>query len=201
MKYHLPLTHPLLQTVDISVSFGGLQILDEVSIGIPEGSVTGLIGPNGAGKTTTFNMLAGVLQPTRGDAFIFGRSIRRQLRGVQSLIGLCPQHDVLWSELTADEHLQLFAGLSGVPEGDVGALIDTFLAQVDLTDWRHAPCKKYSGGMKRRLSVANACVRWTRSHDLWPVSAPCLLASISALSLPLLTTRRRRLDNCRLTSA
>ena len=76
MKYHLPLTHPLLQTVDISVSFGGLQILDDVSIGIPEGSVTGLIGPNGAGKTTVFNVMTGFVKPDSGKVKYEGNRLR-----------------------------------------------------------------------------------------------------------------------------
>ena len=129
-----------------------------VNLGIPDSQLFCLLGHNGAGKTTTFNMLSGILKPTRGDAFIFGKSVRRQLRGVQGLMGLCPQHDVLWAELTADEHLQLFAGLSGIPESEFSRRIDTFLTQVDLIDWRHQPSKKYSGGMRRRLSVANALI-------------------------------------------
>ena len=79
MKYHLPLTHPLLQTVDISVSFGGLQILDEVSIGIPEGSVTGLIGPNGAGKTTVFNVMTGFVKPDSGKVKYEGNRLHENI--------------------------------------------------------------------------------------------------------------------------
>lgn len=76
MKYHLPLTHPLLETVDVNVSFGGLQILNEVSIGIPEGTVTGLIGPNGAGKTTIFNVMTGFVKPDSGKVKYQGKRLK-----------------------------------------------------------------------------------------------------------------------------
>lgn len=66
MKYVLPLTHPLLETVDVSITLSGLKILDDVSIGVPQGTVTGLIGPNGAGKTTVFNVMSGFLTPDSG---------------------------------------------------------------------------------------------------------------------------------------
>ncbi|MBU6244573.1 MAG: ABC transporter ATP-binding protein [Actinomycetales bacterium] len=75
MKYVLPLTHPLLQTVDVSVKLSGLQILDNVSIGVPEGVVTGLIGPNGAGKTTVFNVMSGFVKPDAGVVRYEGRRL------------------------------------------------------------------------------------------------------------------------------
>ena len=129
-----------------------------INLGIKDNTLFCLLGHNGAGKTTTFSMLAGILPPTRGDAFIFGKSVRRQLRGVQAMMGLCPQHDVLWAELTAYEHLHLFAGLSGVAQSEIAPRVTSFLEQVDLTRWQNEPSKKYSGGMKRRLSVANALI-------------------------------------------
>lgn len=76
MKYVLPLTHPLLQTVDLSVKLAGLQILDSVSIGVPEGSITGLIGPNGAGKTTVFNVICGFVTPESGHVRLDGRRLK-----------------------------------------------------------------------------------------------------------------------------
>ncbi len=75
MKYILPLTHPLIQTVDVSVKLSGLQILDNVSIGVPEGTVTGLIGPNGAGKTTVFNVMSGFVTPDSGVIRYEGRKL------------------------------------------------------------------------------------------------------------------------------
>ncbi len=77
MKYHLPLTDPVLQTVDVSVNLSGLQILDEVSIGVPEGTITGLIGPNGAGKTTVFNVICGFVQPDSGVVRLDGRKLHK----------------------------------------------------------------------------------------------------------------------------
>lgn len=76
VKYVLPLTHPLLQVVDISVTLSGLKILDNVSIGIPEGAVTGLIGPNGAGKTTVFNVISGFVQADSGQVRFDGKRLK-----------------------------------------------------------------------------------------------------------------------------
>ena len=73
MKYFLPLTDPILEMVDISVKLSGLQILDSVSIGVPQGTVTGLIGPNGAGKTTVFNVISGFVTADSGYLKVDGK--------------------------------------------------------------------------------------------------------------------------------
>ena len=139
----------LIYVHGLSKTYGSeFQALKNVDLNIREGEILALLGPNGAGKTTTFNMLSGILPPTKGDAFIFGKSVRRQLRSVQAMMGLCPQHDVLWAELSANEHLQLFAGLSGIPAAEVNDRIQMYLKQVDLDKWQHSPSKKFSGGMK-----------------------------------------------------
>ena len=125
-----------------------------INLGIAHRSLFCLLGHNGAGKTTTFNMLSGMFGPTKGDAIIIGKSVRAQLGAVQAMIGICPQHDVLWPELSAYEHLRLFAGLSHMPASDIPRQVADYLEQVDLTEWAHRPTREYSGGMKRRLSVA-----------------------------------------------
>ena len=76
MKYVLPLTHPLLALENISITLSGLKILDDVSIGVPEGAVTGLIGPNGAGKTTVFNIMSGFLTPDEGNVRFNGKKLK-----------------------------------------------------------------------------------------------------------------------------
>lgn len=73
MKYFLPLTDPILEMVDISVNLSGLQILDSVNIGVPQGTVTGLIGPNGAGKTTVFNVISGFVPADSGNIKVDGK--------------------------------------------------------------------------------------------------------------------------------
>ena len=69
-------------------------------------------------------------------------------------MGLCPQHDVLWAELSAHEHLALFAGLAGLDDAETGRRVNSLLVSVDLEAARKKPAGTYSGGMKRRLSVA-----------------------------------------------
>ena len=76
MRYVLPLTDPVLSTRSICVTLSGLRILDDVSIGIPEGTVTGLIGPNGAGKTTVFNVISGFVKPDSGEIRVDGRKLK-----------------------------------------------------------------------------------------------------------------------------
>jgi ATP-binding cassette subfamily A (ABC1) protein 3 len=79
-----------------------------VSYSIDYNSLFVLLGHNGAGKSTTFNMLTGLMPLTEGDATIFGLSVRRDMDKISKIMGVCPQHDILWDNLTGREHLELF---------------------------------------------------------------------------------------------
>ena len=114
MGYYLPLTNPVLETVDVSVTLSGLRILNDVSIGVPRGSVTGLIGPNGAGKTTVFNIMSGFLSPDSGQVRVGGRRLRHVSPHRLTRLGIARtlQGVGLFPSLTALENVMLGASAS-----------------------------------------------------------------------------------------
>eukprot|EP01116_Phalansterium_solitarium_P019772 TRINITY_DN564_c0_g1_i1.p1 TRINITY_DN564_c0_g1~~TRINITY_DN564_c0_g1_i1.p1 ORF type:complete len:832 (+),score=308.60 TRINITY_DN564_c0_g1_i1:104-2599(+) len=123
---------------------------------IDAGQLFCLLGHNGAGKTTTISMLTGLYQPTGGDATIFGHSIIDSMPEIRKLMGVCPQHDILWDQLTGREHLQMFAAFKGLPEHEIQAEVEARLEDVGLVSAGNVLTSNYSGGMKRRLSTAIA---------------------------------------------
>lgn len=125
---------------------------------IKKGEMFGLLGPNGAGKTTLISMLTGMYRPSSGNAWVAGYDIRNQLDVVQLMIGVCPQFDILWSDLTVEEHLLFFARLKGIEPEEEYEKVNTAIEEVLLQRFRNFPVKSLSGGMKRRLSVAISLV-------------------------------------------
>ncbi|XP_058788357.1 ABC transporter A family member 2-like [Vicia villosa] len=119
-----------------------------------------LLGPNGAGKTTAINCLTGITPVTDGDALIYGHSIRSStgMSNIRKLIGVCPQFDILWDALSGQEHLELFASIKGLSPASIKSITQTSLAEVRLIDAARVRSGSYSGGMKRRLSVAIALI-------------------------------------------
>ncbi|KAF3340483.1 ABC transporter A family member 2-like isoform X1 [Carex littledalei] len=115
-----------------------------------------LLGPNGAGKTTTISCLTGITPITGGDALIYGNSVRSSvgMANIRRLIGVCPQFDILWDALTAEENLALFASIKGLPPSETKTVVKKLLADVKLAHAAHFRGGSFSGGMKRRLSVA-----------------------------------------------
>jgi len=115
-----------------------------------------LLGPNGAGKTTTINCLTGVIPYSGGDALIYGESLKAAggIDRMRSIMGVCPQFDVLWGELTGREHLEVFGHIKGLPPNTVKDEAASLLEKVKLTAAAKQTSGSYSGGMKRRLSVA-----------------------------------------------
>lgn len=119
-----------------------------------------LLGPNGAGKTTAINCLTGITPVTAGDALIYGHSIRNSvgMSNIRRMIGVCPQFDILWDALSGQEHLYLFASIKGLPRASLTAVAEKSLAEVRLVEASRMRAGSYSGGMKRRLSVAIALI-------------------------------------------
>lgn len=130
--------------------------VNDVSVTIERGELFTLLGHNGAGKTTLISMLTGLFKPTSGIATIYGLDLEED--AVRSVIGVCPQHDVLWPELTAREHLLLFSRVKGIPSYLIDAEVHEKLELVGLTHVANEPAGSFSGGMKRRLSVAVSCI-------------------------------------------
>jgi ABC-type multidrug transport system ATPase subunit len=129
-----------------------------VSLCMDEGTITCLLGHNGAGKSTVINMLTGILPPTRGDTFVFDHAISSDVDLVRDSIGICPQHDILWDELTPEEHLELFAVLKGLPSSSIASEVRERLESVELGRVGALRSATFSGGMKRRLSIAISSV-------------------------------------------
>ncbi|XP_030521657.1 ABC transporter A family member 2-like isoform X1 [Rhodamnia argentea] len=119
-----------------------------------------LLGPNGAGKTTTINCLTGITPVTEGDALVYGYSIRNSvgMSNIRKIIGVCPQFDILWDLLSAEEHLYLFSNIKGLFPASIKSVVEKSLVEVRLTEAGKVRAGSYSGGMKRRLSVAIALI-------------------------------------------
>ena len=131
-----------------------VKAVNDVYLEVETDQLVAMLGHNGAGKSTLINVLTGVLSPTAGYGTIAGFDIEDEMEEIRKLTGYCPQHDILWSELTAREHLRLFAWLKGVPKAQIAATIDQKLDEVSLGEVGDALVGTFSGGMKRRLSVA-----------------------------------------------
>ncbi|KAK3226518.1 hypothetical protein Dsin_006380 [Dipteronia sinensis] len=119
-----------------------------------------LLGPNGAGKTTTISCLTGITPMTGGDALIYGNSSRSSvgMSNIRKIIGVCPQFDILWDALSGEQHLHLFASIKGLPPSSIKSIVEKSLEEVKLTGSTKIRAGSYSGGMKRRLSVAIALI-------------------------------------------
>ena len=135
-----------------SISFDKRKVLDDVNITIDAGTILGLIGPSGAGKTTTIKCLLGMEKLDQGTAEIFGHTMPN--RKVLGRVGYMGQSDALYEDLSARENLIFFGNLMGLTGPDLEKAITENMALVNLTEFIDKPVKTYSGGMKRRLSLA-----------------------------------------------
>jgi ABC-type multidrug transport system ATPase subunit len=120
----------------------------------------GVLGHNGAGKTTLINILTGVLSPDESEdtEIIINRQSITKIDEIRKFIGLCAQFDILWQEITAYQHLHLFASLKGIPAEEIESAIIDLLEMVGLSKETHNKVGGFSGGMKRRLSLAMAAI-------------------------------------------
>jgi ABC-type transport system involved in cytochrome c biogenesis ATPase subunit len=137
--------------------FGPTRVIDGLYLGLDFGECFGLLGPNGAGKTTTINMLTGAMEASSGQIQICGVPIVPNTSGISKLISVCPQHDVVWPDLTVEEHLVLFARIKGASNIQERVWVQRVAELVGLDgDSFRSRAGALSGGMQRRLSVAMA---------------------------------------------
>jgi ABC-2 type transport system ATP-binding protein len=125
-----------------------------VTFTVRSGEVFGLLGPNGAGKTTTISMLSCLLEPSAGDAWVAGHSVRAEPMAVRRAIGVVPQEIALYPTLTARENLRFWARMYEVPGGIATRRVEEVLDIVGLRDRAGERIDTYSGGMKRRINIA-----------------------------------------------
>jgi len=149
----------MLQVKNISKSLKKIKAVSPLSFEVKEGEIVGLLGENGAGKTTTLRMLATMLKPTHGEAFINGYSIIKNPQEVRKSIGILFGGDVaLYDRLSGRENILYFAKLNGMHEAEAIEAVDTIAKDLEMEEYMNRPVGKYSRGMKQKVSLARSIV-------------------------------------------
>jgi ATP-binding cassette subfamily A (ABC1) protein 3 len=134
---------------------GGEKIaVKGVNLTMYKNQITCLLGHNGAGKSTLISILTGMTAPTSGNATYQGLKLTDDMDEIRQSLGICFQHDVLFGDMTVEEHLILFGRIKGYSDQELKVVVDTQIREVGLTEKRHVKSSELSGGMKRKLSVA-----------------------------------------------
>ena len=128
----------------------------DVTLAVEPNLTFGLLGPNGAGKTTLISILTGLYEASTGTARIAGFDIKTEIDQVYKVVGICPQFDIQWDELTVGEHLYFYARLKGIIQSDEKRAVKYALESVALLSFENRLTKGLSGGERRRLSIAIA---------------------------------------------
>jgi ABC-type multidrug transport system ATPase subunit len=132
--------------------------IDGVTFAIEEGTVFGLLGCNGAGKSSLLGILTGLFESTSGTAFVAGYEVSKETKHVYRNIGICPQFNILWDQITVREHLLFYARIKGFRGSEENAVIRECMEQVELLDEEDILAKNLSCGQKRRLAIGIALI-------------------------------------------
>ncbi|MDP9374105.1 MAG: ATP-binding cassette domain-containing protein [Chloroflexota bacterium] len=151
-------TPSVVETRGLTKRYGPFLALDNLDLTIGPGVVFGFIGPNGAGKTTTMRILATLLDPSGGDAWVAGHSVTRDQKSVRHVIGYMPDQFGVYDNMKVWEYLDFFAATYGIARDRRLGLIDDLLALVDLSEKKDGYVEALSRGMKQRLCLARTLV-------------------------------------------
>ncbi|CAG9620044.1 ABC transporter ATP-binding protein [Sutcliffiella rhizosphaerae] len=146
------MSNTVIAVQGLSIAFGKTPVLENIELNVKKGEVFGLLGPSGAGKTTLVKAIAGLQSINTGKIVVQGENMPNIK--LSEKIGYMAQSDALYHELTAYENLQFFSSLYKVTGNMQKERIKEVSQLVNLSDHLHKPVQKYSGGMKRRLSLA-----------------------------------------------
>ncbi len=151
-----------VETKDLTKAFGSLVAVDKVSFTLEEGEIFGFLGPNGAGKTTTINMLTTLQKPTSGIAKVAGFDVVKESDKVRRSLGLVPQDLTVDEDLTGWENMMLQSKLYHVPSDVAKERAVVVLELVDLLDAVDRKVDTYSGGMRKRLELAEGLIHYPK---------------------------------------
>ena len=147
---------PCIKIEQVNRSFGKKQVLFDISLEVPYAQILGLLGPSGSGKTTLVKMIAGIDVATSGEVYVLDEKMPNL--PMLNKIGYMAQSDALYGDLTAEENLQFFASMYDLTRSKRKQRINEVMQLVNLSDDLKKQVKQYSGGMKRRLSLAIALI-------------------------------------------
>lgn len=150
------MNQPAIQVHNLHKRFGNTLAVRGVSFDVEPGAIFSLLGPNGAGKSTTISMIACLLRPDEGEAFVMSHSVLREPQRVKASLGIVPQELALYEDLTARENLEFWGKMYGLRGSLLHQRVDDVLAMTGLADRQKDRVETYSGGMKRRVNIGIA---------------------------------------------
>lgn len=186
----------VIRAEQLTKIFGDVRAVHELSFRVGEGEIFGLVGPDGAGKTTTIRMLAGILEPSEGDAWVAGHHVLHHAEALKPFIGYMSQQSGLYGDLTVLENLRFFADIHDVPRKKRSEAIERLLAFTNLAPFRRRLAANLSGGMRQKLALACALVHSPRvllldeptcgvdpvsRRDFWRLLSQLLRARVTVL--------------------
>lgn len=124
----------------------GKKAVKDLSVSMYNSQIFVLLGHNGAGKTSTISMLTGMIEFSQGEATAFGKNVKTEMEDIRKFMGVCPQHDILYDNLSVKEHLELFAVFKGMNSQDIPEAVEKSIVDVDLIEKRDEMAKNLSGG-------------------------------------------------------
>lgn len=146
----------MIHTEGLTRTFGNRTAVDGLTLDVREGEILGLLGPNGAGKTTTVRMLACLLSPTSGRAWVAGNDIHQSAQTIRAMVGILTESPGFYKRLSLARNLRYFAELYGV--ADHQAAVQRYLERLGLWDRRHDAVATLSKGLRQRMALARALV-------------------------------------------
>ena len=149
---------PAIRTVDLKKAFGDTVAVDGLTLDVGKGELFGLVGPDGAGKTTVMRLLAAIMTPTSGEAWVGGMSVLDHGEAIKERIGYMSQRFGLYEDLTVMENIEFYADLYGVGREERRGRTERLLGFSNLTPFKDRLAGNLSGGMKQKLGLACALI-------------------------------------------
>jgi len=147
-----------IKAKSLTRKFNSVTAVNNLNLEIEEGEIFGLVGPDGAGKTTTMRLLTGILEPTSGEAWVYGKHIVKASETLKDYIAYMSQRFGLYEDLTVMENLNFYADIFGVPIKERPARIDRLMSFSGLVPFKKRLARHLSGGMKQKLGLSCALI-------------------------------------------